>query len=62
MAARFEIRKGRKLFRQKFYVATIGNNGEVLQTSELLSSENDCHTNINAVREVSLKGIIINAL
>lgn len=54
MAARFEIRKSKKPFmKQKFHVATIGKNNKVLQTSEKLTSVEDCYTNIQAMREIT---------
>lgn len=52
--ARFEIRLSRKakaLFRQKMYVVLVGENGEDLQSSEMLSGRTAAHTNIDAVRK-----------
>jgi hypothetical protein len=52
--AHFEIRVSKKpLRRQRFYVATVGRNGEDLQTSEMLSSEQACDTNIRAMSELT---------
>ena len=62
-SARFEIRHGKKrLSRRKhsFWVVTIGENGEILQTSEMLTSRNACYTNISAMRGVGLKGYIVD--
>lgn len=58
MAARFEIRPSRLLRHRigrskRFYVATIGNNNEVLQTSEMLNSHEACITNIEAMRKLT---------
>lgn len=60
MNERFEIRKTRKVFRQKFYVATIGKNNEILQTSEMLQNKNDCYTNIHAVCNLDEKTDVID--
>lgn len=52
MGARFEIRKSRKRLKQRYYVVTIGNNNEPLQTSEMFPTKQECHTNIQAMRRI----------
>ena len=62
MSSRFEIRgSNKRRFRsQKFWVATIGNNNKVLQTSELLNSREACYKNIAAVSEMIEKATIVD--
>lgn len=57
---RFEIRKKKTPFlKKKYWVATIGANNEILQSSQKLTHVEDCYTNINAVCGVADKMNIV---
>lgn len=46
----------RSRLRRRFYVVTIGPNGEPLATSELLNTRAACHVNIAAQVQVARSG------
>lgn len=51
MSSRFEIHRSR-IGRRRWRVRTIGDNNQILQTSEHLNSRDACITNIAAVSAV----------